>query len=514
MRDVIELYKEVAAFLKKNRVILLILGALAFLYLVTRFYHLTELPIFTDEAIYIRWSQIAEQDANWRFISLTDGKQPSYVWIAMVFLRFFEDPLFAGRLVSVVSGLLTLIGLFFLAKTLFKNAWIGLVTSFLYLIYPMALLYDKMALYDSLVASCMVWSLYLSILLVKHLRLDIALLLGMVTGAGVLTKSNAFFSVYLLPFTLVLFRWKDKQRVKHLLHWILLALISSIVTYGIYNILRLSPFFHIIGEKNEIFVHSISEWLRHPFRDFMSNFNGLFDWFVIYFTLPFIGFALTSFVIRKTFFFEKLILSIWFLAPFFALALIGKLIYPRYIFFMTVFLLPLVAYSFFSFYEKAKKMYMFIFLCAVSLFLSLRTDYYLLTNFPSAPIPKLDLDQYSNEWPSGGGILEAVRFFQEKAKNQKIFVATEGTFGLMPYALEIYLKDNHNITIFGFWPVGEPPVEMSRASRKMPTYVLFYQPCGSCLYSGDAPDTWPLEKVFEQKKPGGISSLSIYRVLP
>ncbi len=514
MRDVTELYKEVAIFLKKNTVILLILGALAFVYLVTRLYHLTELPIFTDEAIYIRWSQIARWDANWRFISLTDGKQPSYVWIAMILIRFFDDPLFAGRLVSVLSGISTLIGLFFLAKTLFKNAWIGLITSFLYSIYPMALVYDKLALYDSLVTSFMVWSLYVSILLVRYLRLDTALILGMVTGAGVLTKSSAFFSIYLLPFTLPLFHWREKGRVRQLLKWGVLALVSALLTYAIYNILRLSPFFHIINEKNEIFVHSIPEWLRHPFRDFVSNFNGLFDWFIIYFTLPFIALAFGSFFIKKTFFREKLVLTLWFLVPFFALALIGKLLYPRYILFMTAFLLPLVAYSLFCFYEKAKSIYVFVFLCVIALFLPLRTDYFLLANFPAAPIPKLDLDQYSNEWPSGGGVLEAVQFFQEKAKNQKIFVATEGTFGLMPYALEIYLKDNPNITIFGFWPVGEPPVEMSRASKKMPTYVLFYQPCGSCLYSGDAPDTWPLKKIFEKQKPGGTSSLSVYQVMP
>src|SRR6266705_3402180 len=49
---------------------------LVVLFFITRFFNILSLPIFTDEAIYIRWAQIALHDANWRFISLTDGKQP------------------------------------------------------------------------------------------------------------------------------------------------------------------------------------------------------------------------------------------------------------------------------------------------------------------------------------------------------------------------------------------------------------------------------------------------------
>ena len=85
------------AFIKKYATVLAAISLIA-IYLITRLYNLLGLPIFTDEAIYIRWSQIALQDASWRFISLTDGKQPMYVWLAMIFLRFVRDPLLAGRL--------------------------------------------------------------------------------------------------------------------------------------------------------------------------------------------------------------------------------------------------------------------------------------------------------------------------------------------------------------------------------------------------------------------------------
>src|SRR3990167_3465310 len=88
---------------------------LAFLLLVfyfaSRVYHLTQIPVFVDEAIYIRWSQVMRAEPSLRFLPLSDGKQPLFMWLTMPALKFIADPLFAGRIVSVVAGLFTLLGL-------------------------------------------------------------------------------------------------------------------------------------------------------------------------------------------------------------------------------------------------------------------------------------------------------------------------------------------------------------------------------------------------------------------
>src|SRR5258708_29055975 len=97
-------------FIKKYWAIIFAAAIIA-LFLITRFYNILSLPIFTDEAIYVRWAQIAKNDAAWRFISLTDGKQPMFVWIAMILVKFIHDPLLAGRLVSVGAGFISLVGL-------------------------------------------------------------------------------------------------------------------------------------------------------------------------------------------------------------------------------------------------------------------------------------------------------------------------------------------------------------------------------------------------------------------
>ena len=161
-------------------------------YFVLRLIFLNRLPIFTDEAIYVRWAQIALNDAAWRFISLTDGKQPMFVWVAMVFIKFIKDPLIAGRLVSVLSGFFTMLGLFALTYELFKNKRTAFLTVALYIVYPFAQVLDRMALYDSMVATFYVWALYFSILLVRKVRLNIAYTLGFVIGGSSNQKFKFF----------------------------------------------------------------------------------------------------------------------------------------------------------------------------------------------------------------------------------------------------------------------------------------------------------------------------------
>ncbi len=514
MQDVTELFDKLSLRIKKNRLMLLIGLLFGACYLFTRLYHLTELPIFTDEAIYIRWSQIARWDANWRFISLTDGKQPSYVWVAMILLRIFHDPLFAGRLVSVLAGFGTLIGFFFLGREIFKNARVGIIASALYVIYPMALVYDRMALYDSLVGMFSIWSLYFTVLLVRFIRLDIALLLGMTIGGAVLTKSNGFFTMYLLPISLLLFDWRKHMRIPRLFVWVFFAGVAVVLGNLFYSILRLSPFFHIIEEKNALFVFPYNEWLEHPSRFLFGNLFGEVDWLVNYMTLPFVLLIPAAFLLDKKFLREKILLFLWFFFPFFALALFGKVLYPRFIFFMTLSLLPLIAYSAVKIYTIWKNKIIFALAAIAFCSVALLSDYLIITDFGRSLIPSSDKNQFYNDWPAGGGVNEAIAFFAEQAKTRRIFVGTQGTFGLMPTALEIYLGENKNIQLQGYWPIeNEPPKELLEKEKLMPTYVLFYQPCTNCPKIGEAPITWPVKEVAQYKKGYGNSSLRIYQVM-
>ncbi len=489
--------------------ILLSLGLLG-AYLFTRLYNIMFLPMFTDEAIYTRWSQIARYDASWRFISLTDGKQPSFVWFDMILMRFVNDPLLAGRLVSVLAGIVSLIGIYFLASEIFKSKRIGYLAAALYIIFPFALVYDRMALYESLVSAATIWALYLEVLLIRLRRLDVALILGMVMGFGVLTKSSAFFAVYLLPFSLLLFDFKQKNWRRQIVKWAALAGLSSAMAFGFYSMLRLSPFFHIIAEKTTLFVYPVKDWLSHPFEFFMGNLNGITDWFIAYTTIPFFLLILISFFlggkknIRENFF-----LLSWFIIPFVLLALFGRVLYPRFVLFMTMPLLVLAAFSLNSIMDSVKNKLLAAGIIFASLILLIRSDFYILTDFARAPIAKADTDQFMNEWPAGGGVREIVAFAREESKKGKIYVATQGTFGSLPtYAMEIYLDENKNIEKRGIWPLPEDiPEDLVKRAKTMPVYLVLND-------SAEPPAGYPVRLIQKFRKGIGGAFMSLYEVIP
>ncbi len=506
------LYNFVMSFIKKHKLALLFGFGIIFVYFFTRLYNILELPIFTDEAIYVRWAQIAKNDANWRFISLTDGKQPLLIWLMMIVMRFVEDPLLAGRLVSTVAGFLTMFGLFLLGREMFRQTWVGILSAVLYLIYPMAIVYDRMALYDGLVGTFAVWSLYFAVMLIRKLQLDLALILGMVLGGGVLTKTSGFFNIYLLPTTLVLFDFAQKDRLKQIIKWACLAILATILAYMFYSILRLSPFFHIITEKNAIFVYPLKEWINHPLEFFVGNWQAFWDWIIRYLTWPLLALALLSFFLSKAFTREKIVLFLWFILPILALGLFGRTIYPRFIFFMLLPLLPLIAFSLVNIYTRVKKTYLFAVFCFLFFFLALKADYLILNDFAKAHVPESDVIQYVTGWPAGIGIKESIEFFKKEAKKGKIYIATQGTFGLMPYAFEIYLVDNPNITIEGYWPIGETiPEKVLNEGKKKSAYFVFYQPCGPCEGIGLSPPAWNVETMLQVKR-GTDNYTTVYKV--
>lgn len=501
-------------FLKKYKLEIFFFLLLTVVYFISRFYHLLSLPIFTDEAIYVRWAQIAKNDATWRFISLTDGKQPMFIWIVMIAMRLIKDPLFASRTISVFAGFLTMIGLFFFGKETFKNRWIGLIGSFIYVLYPFGLVYDRLAIYDGLVTTFTVWSLYFEILLVRYIRLDIAFATALIIGGGVLNKTTEFIDLYAMPVLLLLFNFRQKGWVKKLGQFALYSVLVFILVNLYYSVLRLSPFFHIIAEKNNTFFYTFAEWKQHPWKFFIGNVNGLIDWTKIYVMYPVLALIAASFFVSFKNFKEKLLLFGWFLGPFLIFALIAKIMYPRYLLPMTISLLPLAGYTLYEIAKKSK-LWIAIIVGILCMALYIRADYFILTDFAHAPIPSSDLGQLINDWPAGGGVKETTAFFAEQAKNNKIVIATEGTFGLMPAAYEISLVDNPHVKIQGLWPISDTlPAVLTDASKKYPTYVVFYQPCVSCRNGDQVPSQWPVKLLASYQR--GISNryLRLYQVIP
>jgi len=187
------------------------LAGLVLVYLITRLTALTALPMSSEEATWIHWAQIIVQYPQEWLISNNGGQQPLFTWLNAVALNIFSDPLVAGRSVSVLAGLASLVGLYFIGLDAF-NRTVGSLAALIYIVFPSAYTFDRLALQDGLLLALVIWVLRWAIHIVQDTRPSTRAfrVLGVLMGAALLTQ----FSVWLLfPILIIVFYfWQVHKR--------------------------------------------------------------------------------------------------------------------------------------------------------------------------------------------------------------------------------------------------------------------------------------------------------------
>lgn len=484
-----------------------ILLGLVILYFVITTLNLTRLPIFVDEALYLRWGQIAINDANWRFISLTDGKQPLYVWLAGMAMKLISDPLAAGRMVSVIAGLFTMLGMAY-TGFLIKDKKLGFLAATLAIFSPFLFFYNRFAVMEALLTAFGIWSFNLSFLLARARRLDLAMLLGMVLGFGMLVKSSAQFFFIFAPFTylLNLGNKKDFQK-KELVKYLAFILVSWSLAVLIYNIQRLSPWMGVIKAKNAFFTVPYNEIFQDPAR-LLNNTLDIFRWHSSYSTLPV---TLLSFygiyLLARRDWGKFLVLIIWTAGSLGGTAAIARLYAPRYLAFATPFVLIFAAYGLYALYSC--RAYLLIYglaICYPAYLMGM-----LIFNPEKYPFPKVD-GGYVDSWSAGYGVKDVSEFIVKAAQNsdKKVYLYTEGTFGILPQGIELYINGlTTNLHLEGLYPINPSQVTpdyIMERSKSNPTYLL--------INNTQLDNTPPnLELVKEWRKAYG-SYMRLYKVIP
>ena len=112
-------------------------------------------------------------------------------------------------------------------------------------------------------------------------------------------------------------------------------------------------------------------------------------------------------------------------------------------------------------------------------------------------------------WPSGYGVKEVVNFLKQESKDQQVLVGTEGTFGLLPYAIQIYFFADKNIQLSGFWPVNENnlPAQVLDSAKTKKTYFVFNE-------NQKEIENPRLKLIAKYQKGIGNSFMRLYEVVP
>ena len=456
--------------LRKHEWFILVLILVGFLILATR--NLTRLPIFVDEAIYLRWAQIAWHDPSWRFISLTDGKQPFYIWLVIPFMKMIADPLAAGRAASVFSGLLTVVGMGYLGWLL-KDKRLGFYAMLLTALSPYLYFYYRFGIMESTLVASVIWVINFSILLARTSRLDMALLLGMITGLSLLVKSSALFFCLIIPFPFFFTQEKSKLSRRFVLKYLALVAIAWILAAVIYNIQRLSPWMNVIAEKNAFFTVPYSEIFAEPSR-LWGNFLNVWRWQVAYSTIPVLLFSLWG-LFR---FWQQnrrltLLNLAWLFGPVVGTVAIARLFAPRYIIYATPFVLLLAAYGLVAIKNRSQRW----FLAAVVSIWPLILIGRLILDPIHFPYVSVD-EGYVNGWSAGNGTKQIAAWAVDRLRTHpeisKLTIYTEGTFGILPHGLELYAKDERGLENIGLYPISTlpPPAAVDAARINPETYLI------------------------------------------
>jgi len=457
----------------KNKIFrILLLLLIVFIFLFSRLQNLTAIPVFGDEAIYIRWAQIIKSEETLRFIPQTDGKQPLFMWINAVTSKFFSDPLISGRIVSIFSGLGIIVILFlltavilsfnskeknifrFLQQSIRDNFYPAIFTSLIYVLIPFTFFFDRMALADTLLSFFGVLCLFLVLLLSKFPRLDLSLILGFALGLAWLTKSPAIYFVVLCFFTFLIL--KKNSTIHDLISTIYLPVISVIIGFLIYNILRLGPQFQMIALRNKDYIWTIGDILKHPLDPLKPHLINTFEIYRYYLSLPLIIFSIIGFLI---FFLKKknkyqilntkyLILLSWWILPLIANCIFAKVFTARYILFTLPPLLVLISIFLFNLLKKIPSIPLKTILLIAIFIPNLVFMFKLSTKPFTQKLPSSE-QGYLIDWTSGWGIKSAYDYLYQRSLVSNVIVGTEGAFGTLPDGLQIYANKLPHFTIIG-----------------------------------------------------------------
>lgn len=426
---------------KENKWGIIIILLLAIAYFLLRLPNLTLQPIFADEAIYVRWAQVMKAEPTLRFLPMSDGKTPLFMWVMSPFLKMFSDPLYAGRFLSVFSGFITMLGALFLGWRFFGKTT-GLWAALLIVVTPYIVFFDRMALVDSMLAALSLWSLIFALLLMENPRLDLAMFLGYIFGAGILTKPPGFFNVLVLPVSLIVFGWREKGRQLRLLKIFGLWGVAVIITLVIYNILRLGPGFVGLNSRSQDYFFSPLSVLSRPWDPFLPHLRDIIDWMPKLLTPPILilvlgGIILTAIKRNK----YALVVLLWGIIPLIIQLGLLKTFTARYILFSIPPLLCLAGWVIASL-AKELKWKAGVFALVILILLLPFPIYFnskLLTDPAKALLPQEERRGYLEDWTAGYGFPEIAQFLIEKAQNGLVVVGTEGSFGTLPDGLQIYL---------------------------------------------------------------------------
>jgi len=195
------------------RTVLFILFIFFIVALLVRAIALRALPIFGDEALNLRMAILAAREPFSRiWVSLQESQPPLHVWLLALFLPLSPDPVLAGRILSIVAGVLCVPAAAWTARrTLeaFGAETLGArvpssMTAALLALCPFFVFAERLARVDALflLESILAAGLAVAVAVASASRaraLSLGAVFGIVMGLTMLTRQAVSYPLWILP---------------------------------------------------------------------------------------------------------------------------------------------------------------------------------------------------------------------------------------------------------------------------------------------------------------------------
>jgi hypothetical protein len=407
--------------------------ALAGVSLAARLPGLRAMPIFGDEAMKLHWALLVRENPfRFALVSMQAPVPPLHSWLLAIFLPLSEDPVRAGRLLSVFCGALTVPAFFLLFRELrlllageapgrrpesSRGWWAAAV---LLVSCPYLAFQQRLALVDALFLFEATLAAFLAIRLAFDPRRSVALALGAVMGATMLTRQDMSYILWALPpLARVLagrlaaggwprfLRFFVLSAAIGLLLW--LPAVAAAPDRTLVERLFHSRFlFEAMGTAGRI-------------RLAVVNTKEIAAWLWTYMTPPVFLLAVVSLagLLRKREWRVALFLLGWIAAIVLPLAFFGQFLFSRY---GVMTAIPLLA-SIGLFLDRIELRGRTAAILTIALLLwPVRDLVRQARDWRTQPLVPLDRSQYVTGWPAGAAIEKAIGLLDRQAKKEPLWL--------------------------------------------------------------------------------------------
>lgn len=432
----------------------------------------TNLPVFADESIYIRWSQLIIDDwQQYLFFPLNDGKTPIFIWALVPFQLIFKDQLLAGRFLSMLVGLSQAYTMYLLAKEfrLSKvSSWLG---AFFSAVLPYWYFHHHLALMDGML------TLWISLSLLFLIRTKIVtnkkqsysffnvFLSGFFLGLAILTKFPGI--LFILPlFAIALILHSPKIKIRKIFFNFFFILMVAIMMF---LLLRLHPSFSQLFARGSDFLFSWQEILfNHKWMETLPSWPTYFGYFSHYLTWPILFLSLLGIFLSKKR--ESLAINLGWVLYAIPIMLMGRVVFARYLISVSLFITLAAVISLDQLMKKGLVAKVFLaILIGITTFQSARFIYSIQFEPEKAEFVQSDREQYLTQWSAGYGVKETVEIITNLSNDHSVLVLSEGYFGTLPDGLLMYLHRREINNLF-IEPIGQPISSFSKSTKDFANY--------------------------------------------